>query len=279
MKHMYEYSLDPLTGSRKINITLKFGNKQFINKYTKLNNIIDCKYSTVCLVKRKRSRNKLFLCKIVSTKIFNNREFTIPNSIDSDKIIKIREIYQAHVDGEDKTFLIMDHIPGSMDLFDYVNNKDLRTENELRPLIKGMCIALADCHRAGYCHGDVKMENFILTNPETTHIVLIDFGFAFLDTDDSAFYGGTRRYIAPEIVRERHGTRASDIWSIGIVIYYIITGTDYNIDNGIPKYEFSDDLYNLLSGVLQVDPEARPTIDKLLEHPWFIDRHPKSLTL
>lgn len=269
MKHMYEYSLDPLTGVRKIVITLKFGNKKFINKYTKQHDIIKCKYSTVCLVNKKRQPNKLAICKIVSTPLFKKDEFIIPNSIPSDKIVKIREIYQAHVDGEDKTFLIMDHHPNAIDVFDYVNNNDLRTEDDLRHLVRGMCLALRDCHEAGYCHGDVKMENFIIVDD---NIILIDFGFAFRDNDESKFYGGTRRYIAPEVVRERHGTRASDIWSIGIVLFYTITATDYRgklSSSIISKFEFSRELVELLDNVLNKDPLLRPTIQELLEYDWF----------
>lgn len=273
MKHMYEYSLDPLTGARKINITLKFGNKKFINKYTKKRDIIRCKYSTVCLVNKKRKPDKLAVCKIIDTNLLKLDEFIIPNSIPSDLVIKIREIYQAHVDGEDRTFLIMDYFPDAIDVFDYVNNNDIKTEEEIKPLVKAMCLALRECHSHGYCHGDVKMENFLLLNPKIVNIqepkiVIIDFGFAFRDTDDSKFYGGTRRYIAPEVVRERHGTRASDIWSIGIVIFYILTGTDYQ--NKLDP-NFTRELRDLLEDVLHNDPTKRPTINELLEYPWFND--------
>lgn len=271
MKNLYEHSIDPKTGKKKTNFTINFGKKKFINRYHKSSQLFKNNYSEIYIIEKVKTREK-FICKIIPSETLRKQEFIIPNNIDSPRIIKIREIVQAFIEGQDKTFMIMDYHPEVIDVFDYVVGRDLKTEQQVKPLFREMCLAIKDCHEAGCCHGDIKMENFIILNTEENKydIKLIDFGFAFYDgPDDSRFFGGTRKYVAPEVFRSRQGSRASDIWSIGAVIFYTLTSRNYLPGMPLSNNRFSQELVALLENCLVIDPSRRFDINNVLESEWF----------
>jgi len=268
MKHIYEYTLNPKTGEKTLLFTMSFGPKKFISKYTIDKLIIKNNDSYIYKVINKKTK-KEYICKVVNTNNFNNNEFIIPNNIKSNRIIDILEVYQAYICGINRTFMIMDYYPEVIDSFDYINNGKI-TESSIKPIIKEICLAIKDCHDAGYCHGDIKMENVIITKLNPLEIKLIDFEFSFKDGNNkNKFKSGTNKYIAPEVIRNNEGSRASDIWSIGSVIYYMIMDKPYNTQETIKNELISDELNELLLNCLVVDPIKRFNIDKIINSTWF----------
>jgi serine/threonine-protein kinase len=88
-----------------------------------------------------------------------------------------------------------------------------------------LCRALAAVHRAGLIHGDVKAQNVM--REEGGRIVLMDFGAAALLTRDQYFFGqrhGTPVYLAPEVLEGCAATVQSDLYSLGVLLYYLVTG-------------------------------------------------------
>lgn len=272
MKHLYEYHINPKNGKKKAVFTMTFGRKQFIDSYKIDKILITSEHSIVYRVVKKKT-NELFVCKVINSTLYKEDEFIIPNNIISNRIVKILEVYQAYVGGCDKTFLIMDYYPNVVDGFDYVvNNNYLKRYDKLKPLFYEICVAVSDCHKAGYCHGDIKLENVIVIQNEPLNIKLIDFGFSFRDNgDDFKFSCGTTRYIAPEVIRDHRGSRASDIWSIGSLIYYIITGKSYVKNHSILDSKKIRDkaLLELLQNCLVLDPSERWNVVDVLGCDWF----------
>ena len=133
-------------------------------------------------------------------------------------------------------YLVMEHVDGP----------DLRSEltrlgsfNLASALIltEQTLRALADAHRAGLVHRDVKPENVLLTAPlppvrlfeqPTIHAKVTDFGLARIvsstTTAASAPLMGTINYVAPEIVTSEAASPASDLYSVGIMLYEFLTG-------------------------------------------------------
>lgn len=93
-----------------------------------------------------------------------------------------------------------------------------------------MCRALAAVHHAGLVHRDVKAANVM--REEGGRILLMDFGAGI---DATALEGGnisgTPRYIAPEVYAGSKASERSDIYSLGVLLYYLVTGR-YPIDAG-----------------------------------------------
>lgn len=77
-------------------------------------------------------------------------------------------------------------------------------------------------------HGDLKDEN-VLVEPETLSTKLIDFGAARIVTDGQALtgYAGTDHVASPEASQDRGSYDAylQEVWSLGVVLYIMLTGT------------------------------------------------------
>lgn len=270
MKHLYEYNLDPLTGKKSMSFFLTFGEKKFISKYSKNISVSKNKDTEICLVTKKKT-GKEYICKIVKSGKLRTNEFIIPNTIDSPRIVKINEIYQTSIKGEDLTFMMMEYNKNTLDIFDYIIEKNLISEKSIVNIMYYATLALRDVHSKGYYHGDIKFENFIIQGDDPKTIKLIDFGFSGKDKPPSSFFGGTRKYIAPEILNFRSISRASDIWSLGSVLFYFLTGETYTVKD-IDNYIFSNEMKGFLKSCLKENPEERKKVDELLKCSWF-DKH------
>jgi serine/threonine protein kinase len=96
---------------------------------------------------------------------------------------------------------------------------------------------------------------------------------------------GTPNYMAPECVRNRGSDKASDIWSLGCLLYQLFTGfppflgkSEYLIflKSTEAKFEFPEDIVDpdakdLIAKMIVVDPEKRPTMEEVYNHPFLKD--------
>ncbi|HXV59242.1 MAG TPA: serine/threonine-protein kinase [Vicinamibacteria bacterium] len=89
-----------------------------------------------------------------------------------------------------------------------------------------LCRALAAVHSVEMLHRDVKAENIVLQDGERA--VLMDFGVGVEFTDpadtESRDVCGTPRYLAPEVFHRSPQTVASDLYSVGVLLYHLVTG-------------------------------------------------------
>jgi serine/threonine-protein kinase len=88
-----------------------------------------------------------------------------------------------------------------------------------------LCRALAAVHRAGLLHCDVKAQNVMREKGGRT--VLMDFGAAALihtGAKTRSFVGGTPLYLAPEILSGGSPTVQSDLYSLGVLLYFLVSG-------------------------------------------------------
>jgi len=90
-----------------------------------------------------------------------------------------------------------------------------------------LCRALAAVHAAGLVHRDVKAQNVI--REEGGRLVLMDFGTGLLLDDDEAVKGapvaGTPLYLAPEVLGGADASPQSDIYSLGVLLFHLVTGS------------------------------------------------------
>lgn len=159
-----------------------------------------------------------------------------------------------------------------------------------------MLHALEYIHGVGIIHNDVKTEN-IVWDPKKGEITLIDFGLSCHATlgegppgtkDFCDSRGGTPDYAASELATPPfYRFPVSDIWALGIVLWELATGRNYNVPGDDPRTKLQnvrdgarpdiltipmynmwkyEDLMELLDNMLQPDPLDRWTATEALEH-------------
>lgn len=280
MKNMVEYNINIETGKRTSSFRPFM--KTFLSKYKRKRFLSSGGHSKVYIV-TKIDTGKEFICKTLVTKRFEEHEYNIPNSIDNSCVVKILEIYERYEKSVCFTHLIMEYRPNGVELFDYVIRNKVSTEEKLRNIIKEVINCVTVLHDNYICHGDLKFENFIVTEEFPLKIMVIDFGFSFRVEPDCSvdFYGGTDQYVAPEVLKDRKGSLAADIWSIGIMAYYVMSvkkniteDTDFELD--YKRLRLSPELCEFLRMCLQVDDMKRSTIYKLKDSVWLNQKAPEN---
>jgi len=162
-----------------------------------------------------------------------DREIAVLRRIDSPWIVKCLDSGTIG----DATYFIMDFVEG-VHLDEYLGSYGGDLEDKLA-VFQLVCRAVADAHTAGVAHRDLKPRNILVDAEGQPHI--LDFGICAVDPADWSSWArgtithagdiiGTLRYMSPE---QAWGGVAGpineqcDIWSLGILLYEIVTGGDY----------------------------------------------------
>lgn len=135
-------------------------------------------------------------------------------------------IYDAGVD-EDNCYIVMEYIEGGNTLKPYCNSETLLPINKVVEIIFKCANALDYAHRQGVVHRDIKPSNILFTPDQDVKIG--DFSIAHIYNADSTTTQmggmmGSPRYMSPEQLREEHVTNQTDIFSLGVVMYELLTG-------------------------------------------------------
>jgi serine/threonine-protein kinase len=122
---------------------------------------------------------------------------------------------------ENRVGLWMELVRGET-LEDVVAGEPL-TADEATAIGVAVCQALAAVHGAGLLHRDIKAQNVM--RDDTGRVVLMDFGTGReLDVDAPAEFAGTPLYLAPEVLAGAPASRQSDLYSVGVLLYHLVTG-------------------------------------------------------
>jgi serine/threonine protein kinase len=214
-------------------------------------------------------------------------------------IIKLRGKERS----QGKNFLIMER--GGIELIDYIEKKGgCIQEDEARELFLQMLIAVKHCHDNSLCHHDLKLENFLI-DQDHNQVKLIDFGFSIDMSGHSphilsgGFISGRYTWFTPLyaskqlLFREDHNFEKTDIFSLGICLYAMLTGRFpwYPQDDSFEtlrrniierkNLEFphpfntslSSEVKDLLRQMLAFDENVRLTVSDALTHPWVSLNH------
>jgi len=135
-------------------------------------------------------------------------------------------------------YVVMELLEGST-LQEHINNFGTVNESEATNILRDICRALAYCHEKGVIHRDIKPNNIF--RDKSNKNLLFDFGLAF-DADltrltETGQALGTFYYMPPEQMTNGKATFASDLYSLGISIYYLMTSQHpFNQDEIIRLY-------------------------------------------
>ncbi len=136
----------------------------------------------------------------------------------------IVNVYDVGVDDE-TYFIVMEHVPGE-NLKQYIRRRGRLSAAEAVAIARQITKALVQAHAAGVIHRDIKPQNIILTDRGTVKVT--DFGIAHAMDGTTVVNGstifGSVHYFPPEQARGNAVGEQSDIYSLGIVLYEMVTG-------------------------------------------------------
>jgi len=178
-------------------------------------------------------------------------------------------------------FIVMEYVCG--DLLSFIRKRNKLNEPSAKIIFKQIIEGLKYIHKKKIIHRDIKLDNILIDLSNT--IKICDFGVSRKIEKGNIIYErcGTPAYIAPEIYAKigYEGFKC-DIWSAGVTLYYILSGTlpfkgsnIQELEKAILRGEFerirnvSDEANDIIEGMLRIDPEKRLSIDEILKHPWL----------
>ena len=265
------------TIKKKYNIHELIGSGAFGRIYR----ITDKKDKTEYILKELTKINGISLN--ITDKDEYENEINFLKNVKGKNILNIIENYQ-----DDKNFLyyiILEKMDGDLKKLVEEKYKKGMESSLIRKIFSQINSGLKDMLKKGKCHRDLKPSNILYSyiNDEKTNFIikLGDFGLSTdLKSTQYASNAGTKRFKAPEVEEGKFSNKC-DLYSIGIILYYLKTG-EYifdgkreldiliNKDKNIIKKETDDELLNKLIRKLVVkDPHKRMEWDDYFKDPFF----------
>jgi predicted Ser/Thr protein kinase len=175
---------------------------------------------------------------------------------------------------KDMTYIVMQYIEGPS-LQNWISSKKKFSAQDIVKLMLQLCDALNFAHESGIVHRDIKPANILLDNNGKPHIC--DFGVAHVEMSTITQTGatiGTPSYMSPEQVMGKKIDKRSDIFSLGAILYELLTGRRpfegesittviYKIVNeeAVPitqvRKELPPEFEHIISKALAKDPDNR----------------------
>ncbi len=139
-------------------------------------------------------------------------------------ICLVNEIHTTPTEFGDLDFLTMEFLDGET-LSDKLARGKL-DEAEAMEIARQLCAGVAEAHRSGILHRDLKPGNAILCCKKdgSSRAVITDFGLSTEGVVASEVAGGTPSYMAPELWHGGKASQASDVFSLGVILYEMVTG-------------------------------------------------------
>jgi serine/threonine protein kinase len=245
--------------------------------------------------------NKEYAMKIISKEklkeerifaLLAKNEINLQQPLNSPKIIKIKE----YIEDKDNIYIIQEFCKNKT-LLELLNKREEKhlTEIEVQNYIFQLIQGLYYLKMNNIIHRDIKPSNLLLD--EKLELKIGDFGLStkIKDNEGKKEQLGTLNFMAPEIwkVPKDGYSYEVDIWSMGIVMYNLLTGTfpfkvskndGSSVLNG--EFEFPKNIYiskeakNLIKQILVKDPKKRPSLIQIVYHDFFHkNKFPKFLDI
>ncbi|KIY52197.1 AGC/Akt protein kinase [Fistulina hepatica ATCC 64428] len=185
----------------------------------------------------------------------------------------------------DKLYLVMSFINGG-ELFYHLQREGKFDQNRSRYYAAELLCALEHLHGFNVVYRDLKPENILLDY--TGHIALCDFGLCKLNMsakEKTNTFCGTPEYIAPELLESQGYTKTVDWWTLGVLLYEMMTGLppfyDENVNTMYQRIltdplnfppDISSEARSVMTGLLQRNPARRLGAnggEEIKRHPFF----------
>jgi len=238
---------------------------------------------------RKRDTSRIYAMKTIRKQHVASRgeithtlaERTVLAQVNNPFIVPLKFSFQSR----DKLYLVLAFVNGG-ELFSHLQREQRFNEERSRFYAAELLLALEHLHDFNVVYRDLKPENILLDY--TGHIALCDFGLCKLnmtETETTNTFCGTPEYLAPELLLGHGYTKTVDWWTLGVLLYEMLTGLppfyDENTEvmyNRILEdpLRFGDEIgpeaRSLLTGLLVRDPSMRLGVngaEDIKRHPFF----------
>ena len=214
-------------------------------------------------------------------------EINIMNGLDHSRLLQLAAAYET----PREVIMIMEFIGGG-ELFEKVVADDFTlTEHDCVLFMRQICQAIGYMHTKDIVHLDLKPENILCKSKKSHQIKIIDFGLTrkLKPGEDVRILFGTPEFVSPEVISYEPVSAASDMWSVGVVCYVLlsglspfmgesdvetfanITGLNYDFDDEAFEH-ISEDAKDFIHKMLVKDQRRRLKALECLKHPWLDHR-------
>lgn len=237
---------------------------------------------------RKGQPKVLYAIKTIYKEFFNYEVLSRGMHIEIPALCKldhpnIGKFYEAY---EESGYyhVVMEYVKGS-NLYKAISERKFHSLRDICEISYNTLRALAYMHSQGLVHMDVKPENIIFGKPGVfSTLKVIDYGLSssyFLSKVSFEFQSS--QFMAPELLKGEYNPK-SDLWSVGIILYILVTGVypykgcedpefslkhgEYNSEPLLSK-SISLELRDLIFKLLKSNPKFRISSTEVLDHPFF----------
>ncbi|XP_041975027.1 obscurin-like isoform X5 [Aricia agestis] len=226
---------------------------------------------------------KILECK-PETEVQVTREYECLRKLRHERISNLIAAYQSP--GSQIAALVQEKLQGA-DILTYLSSRHDYTEQMVATIVTQILDGLQYLHWRGWCHLDLQPDNVVMASVRSIQVKLIDFGSAHKVTKlgTSVPQVGELEYKAPEIINDEPAYPQTDIWSVGVLAYIMLSGvspfrgdspaeTKQNIS--FVRYRFehlykeiTQEATRFLMWVFKKVPLKRPTAEECHEHRWL----------
>ncbi|XP_051163775.1 serine/threonine-protein kinase 17A-like isoform X2 [Leptopilina boulardi] len=199
-------------------------------------------------------------------------------------LVSLHQVFETN----NEMVLVLELAPGG-ELQMVLDKDEIPEERQVARLLRQILDGIAFLHSFNVAHLDIKPQNLVLTGEfPDCDVKLCDFGISRYISHgaDIREILGTPDYVAPEVLNYEPISLATDMWSVGVLLYVLLTGcspfggdtkqeTFCNISRC--RLDFPDDLFedvskeaqDLMRKLMVKDPRERLTVTDCLQHSWF----------
>ncbi|XP_061661094.1 serine/threonine-protein kinase 17A [Syngnathoides biaculeatus] len=211
---------------------------------------------------------------------------------DSQRVVSLHQVYEM----ASEMVLVLEFAAGGEIFNQCVSDQEDESfsENDVKRLMRQILQGVAFLHQRNVVHLDLKPQNILLTSSSPLgDIKIVDFGLSRIVSSHQELREimGTPEYVAPEILNYEPISTATDMWSIGVLAYMMLTGlspflgkdkqetflniSQMNVSYDEDELQELDQAVSFIQTLLRKQPQVRATAEECLRHPWLLPEDPQ----
>lgn len=188
-------------------------------------------------------------------------------SLDHINILKIHDMFPLN----NKFCIAMEPLNETIMLFDFITSLISLKESNVAKIISQILSAVSYCHSQKVIHRDLNPKLIFVTNRDSFHIKISEFGSsAFMDPENN-LVGKTfpKIFTAPEVFGNFYNEKC-DLWSVGVIMCLLLTGALPSPDGELNQVKGANEhAVDLMKKLLIKDFRLRISAAEALDHPWI----------